>query len=73
VRAAASDPDPAMLTIRRGLRLLHEADARLFTDQARGLAYALEGLATKDVDARVAAEARRLADRLLSPVSAGGL
>ena len=53
-----------MLTIRRGLRLLHEADPALFTDQARGRAFALEGVSTKDVDARVAAEARRLADRL---------
>ena len=43
----AFDPDPAMLRIRRGLRLVHEA--------------------------RVAAEAQRLADRLFLFVPAGGL
>jgi len=62
--AATREPDPSMLVIRRALRLLHDADAALFMDQARGIAYALEGLATKDVDSQVAADARRLADRL---------
>lgn len=55
-----------MLTIRRALRLLHDADAGLFMDQARGITYALEGLASRTVEARTAAEARRLADRLFA-------
>jgi hypothetical protein len=59
------DPDPALLAIRRGFRLLREADVELFTHQARGLAYALQELARKSVDSRREAEARRLAARLL--------
>jgi hypothetical protein len=55
-----------MLTIRRSLRLLHDSDAELFMHQARGIAYALEGLATTDLDPRVAAGARRLADRVFA-------
>ena len=62
---ARPDPDPAQLAIRRGFRLLREADAELFTHQVRGLAYALQELARKSVDSRREAEARRLADRLL--------
>jgi hypothetical protein len=62
---AAPDPDPTLLTIRRGLRLLHEASPELFTHQARELAYALQELASKSLEFRRAAEARRLADRLL--------
>jgi hypothetical protein len=62
---AVPDPDPALLAIRHGFRLLHEADAELFTHQARGLASALQELARKSVDSRREAEARRLADRLL--------
>lgn len=60
----APDPDPALLTIRCGLRLLHKAKPELFTHQARGIAYALEQLATESADRRRLAEARRLADRL---------
>jgi hypothetical protein len=30
--SGARDPDPQMLTIRRGLRLLYDADAGLFSD-----------------------------------------
>ena len=63
---AGLDPDPALLAIRRGFRLLHEADRELFTHQAHGLAHALQELARQSVDFRREAEARRLADRLLA-------
>ncbi len=58
------DPDPALLALRRGYRLVREADAaELFTCHAHGLARALEELAAKSSDSRHAADARRLSGR----------
>jgi hypothetical protein len=69
--AAARDPDPAMLAIRRGLGLLHEADAGLFWTRRVG-SRTPSRVATKDVGSNVAAEARRLADRLSLLYPLGG-
>ncbi len=66
------DPDPALLAIRRGFRLLQEVDPELFRHQARGLAHALQELTRKSVDFRRETEARRLADRLLQLYSPEG-
>jgi hypothetical protein len=61
--------DPDLLTIRRSFRLLQQADLGLLTHQARGLAFALESLASSCGQApRRQAEARRLADRLFRPL-----
>ena len=59
--------DPDLLTICRALRLLQQADPDLFTEQARGLAFALEGFAGRAAqDPRRQAAARRLAEELFA-------